>query len=78
MGIEKVELYVCTCDNCGCNYEECDLYMVYPDEAIADDACRYNGDWIRDNGKYYCCDCAELDDNGNAIIDESRKNKYTE
>lgn len=73
MGIEKVELYVCTCDNCGCNYEECDLYMVYPDETEADDACRNNGDWVKDNGKYYCSDCYELDDNGYPIIDESRK-----
>lgn len=78
MGIEKVELYVCTCDNCGCDYEESDLYMVYPDKTEADDACRNNGDWIKYHGKYYCTDCYELDEEGDATINASRKNKFIE
>lgn len=78
MGIEKVELYICTCDNCGCDYESDDLYRVFADETEVDDVVRNTGDWIKENAKYYCCDCAELDDNGTAIIDESRKNKFSE
>lgn len=78
MGIEKIEVYMCTCDNCGCNYEECDVYMVYPDSGEADNAVRNYGDWIKDNEKYYCPDCYELDGEGDVIIDATRKDKYKE
>lgn len=54
------------------------MYRVFADETETDDVVRNTGDWIKENGEYYCCDCAELDDNGKAIIDESRTNKFTE
>lgn len=73
MGIVKTELYICTCDNCGCDYESDDLYRVFADETEADDVVRNTGDWIKEDGKYYCIDCLiETDENGKAIIDESR------
>lgn len=66
-------MYICTCDNCECDYEEYDLYMVYPDQEEADNAVRNNGEWIREGDKYYCPDCFRYDENDNLIIDKSRK-----
>lgn len=74
MGIQKVELYVCTCDNCGRDYEECDLYMVYPDEVEADNAVRNNGDWIKEDGKYYCTNCYSYDRDDKLIISKKDDN----
>lgn len=60
MGIEKIDAYICTCDNCGEVFTYDDLIPSTGDEVEIDNMVRNDGEWIKDNGKYYCTECYEI------------------
>jgi ribosomal protein L37AE/L43A len=72
MGIEKIDAYICTCDNCGEVYENGDYIPSMVNEFEIDNLVRNDGDWIEEAGKYYCPECYELDNDGYPTINESR------
>lgn len=53
MGVEKIDAYICTCDNCGEVYENGDYIPSMANEFEIDNLVRNDGDWIKENGKYY-------------------------
>ena len=73
MGIEKIEAYICTCDNCGETYDNGDYIPMGADESHLKDM--MGSDWIETDGKYYCLECYQIDDNDNIVLDETRKQK---
>ena len=68
--IKEVKSYSLICDNCNEIYiENCNDYSIWLDESTAiEDA--MNEDWIENEGKHYCPNCYELDDNYNIVIIE--------
>lgn len=77
MSIAKIEFEGDTwsqiqCDNCKEVLENHDGHNLMPDDlAIENMANEY--EWERVDKKHYCQECYHYDDNGNIIIDESRK-----
>ncbi|MDR1884279.1 MAG: hypothetical protein LBR26_16085 [Prevotella sp.] len=72
MGIEKIQVYICRCDNCGEEYDNGDYVPMAADETgirgLVGDS-----DWVEEGGKYYCPQCYSIDDNDKLIIDGDRK-----
>ena len=73
--IKEFKCYTLLCDNCGADLNEDSDYSGYNDEdynyEVADQE-----DWIEKDGEWFCSNCCTFDDNGEPIIDESRKDKY--
>lgn len=60
--IRKVDMYQCVCDGCGKAYEDEDRgFCAWVDESYATDAA-YEDDWTEIDGKHYCPDCYEYDE----------------
>ncbi len=60
--IEKVEMYQAVCDRCGKSYyDEFNGFVAWSDESTARNAATENG-WSEMNGKLYCPDCMEYDE----------------
>ena len=55
--IQKVEMYQAVCDGCG--YE---FYETCPTENDAIDGVVFYENWQEINGKLYCPDCVEYDE----------------
>lgn len=74
MGIERIDAYICTCDNCGETYENGDYIpaMAFPNEI--DDITRNDGEWIKEGDSYYCPECYKYDEDDKLILSEERKN----
>jgi hypothetical protein len=71
--IVPVTMYKCTCDNCGEDIEFGDGWIMF-------DTCETVQDWIGEDqntevidGKHYCYDCITYDEEGEPIIDLTRK-----
>lgn len=73
MGIIPVEMYTAECDNCGVHAEFGD-FSCYGDKDRVREDCDTQGWHFVDynNGKCYCEDCWQYDDNDNLVI----KNKF--
>ena len=75
--IKEVKSYAMFCDNCNELYSEpCSDYTMWVDENGARESSAEEG-WIEHNGKHYCPDCYELDDDDNIIIKEIKEKKMT-
>ena len=62
MMIESVTMYKVNCDGCGESAEEGSDYFAWADASQAVDQA-INGDWLEtDDGKHYCPNCIEWDD----------------
>lgn len=72
MGIEKIEAFICKCDNCGEVYDNGDFIPSTGDEVEMESIIGNDSDWIKDNGKYYCPECYELDDDGYPTINKNK------
>ena len=72
--IKEVTTFSLICDNCNrlfmSSFEEFTLWVTESDavEASIDD------DWTKCNGKHYCPNCYELDDDDNIVIKEKEVN----
>ena len=56
------------CDVCGQSYrDDYTGFSIWLDDNSADEALEDTG-WYIDEGKHYCKDCHEIDDNDNLII----------
>lgn len=68
--IKEVKSYAMFCDNCNELYSEpCSDYTMWVDENGARESSAEEG-WLEHNGKHYCTNCYELDDNDNIVIKE--------
>ena len=62
MTIETVEMYRVVCDRCGVAADEGRDYYAWHDREGAEDVADAS-DWlITDDGKHYCDDCCEWND----------------
>lgn len=68
MGIEKQTMYTVKCDNCGEYYTTDDIMPVFGDESEADNSVRNDGEWIKEEGLYFCPDCYEYDEGDHLVI----------
>lgn len=62
---EEVKMIVYVCDNCGEKLKYGNDFISYIDADIWD-CCEHN--WIEHEGKHYCPNCYEIDDEDNIII----------
>ena len=69
--IKEVKSYSLICDNCGETFVEnyCN-YSVWIDIDMAIEYAK-DRDWIEHEGKHYCPECYEVDNDDNVIIKES-------
>lgn len=60
--IEKVEMYQAVCDRCGESYyDEFNGFVAWSDKCTAKDAAINGGEWHEIDGKLYCPNCIEYD-----------------
>lgn len=68
--IKEVKCYSLMCDNCHKGYIESGSdYCVWLEESIAIESATEN-DWIEHEGKHYCPNCYEVDEDDNITIKE--------
>ena len=66
--IRKVEMYQCVCDRCGKAFVDDNYnYCAWVDENYASEAANENG-WTNIDGKDYCPDCYEYDEETDEYI----------
>lgn len=72
--IEKVEMYQAVCDGCGESYyDDFNGFVAWSDEAAAQNAATEN-EWMEINGKLYCPDCYEYDEElGDYVVKKKRE-----
>ena len=73
--LQKVEMYTVVCDNCGEDVGSSQDYSCWNDEGYA----RTNAmesDWVKEDDKDYCPDCASFDDEDNLVLNPERKDKF--
>lgn len=74
--IKEFKCYTLLCDNCRADLNKDSDYSGWDDEdynyEIANES-----DWIEESNEWYCPDCYSYDDNDNLIINETRKDKYS-
>jgi len=71
--IHKIEMFGCTCDNCGKQWENYDGIVCWSEEEHVSDSIDSDGWHKADDGKTYCDDCYYVDDDDNIIIKVERK-----
>lgn len=60
--IIPVEMYQCVCDGCGKSYyDDFNGFVAWSDEITAQNAATENG-WHEIDGRHYCPDCVEYDE----------------
>lgn len=74
--IEKVEMYQAVCDGCGESYyDDFNGFVAWSDEVAAQNAATEN-EWMEINGKLYCPDCYEYDEElDNYVVKKREKNE---
>jgi len=75
--IKEFKCYTLLCDNCGIDLNEDSDYSGWDDKNYLYDIAN-ESNWNDDNNcdNWYCPDCCSYDDDGELIIDVSRKDKY--
>lgn len=72
--IKEVKSYSLICDNCDKTYiDTCKDYCIWLDEYTATEYAMSDG-WIENEGKHYCPNCYEVDEDDNITIKESEAN----
>lgn len=66
--------YAVKCDNCGELNENYDGYSFWSDESETKEMAS-ESDWINENGKDYCPDCYEYDNEDNLILKQCTTEK---
>jgi len=67
--IEKIEVYGCSCDNCGEHYSTDEYDLVDSDREAIEETVNADQSWFKtDDGKHYCPDCWSVDNSGNLVI----------
>lgn len=73
--IEKTEMYVCSCNNCGKTYGNHDYdYLVMPDESSMNAQLGDDDEWHTvptkegEPAKHYCPDCFRFGENDELVI----------
>lgn len=70
--IRKVDMYQCVCDRCGKTHVNENLgYVAWADETYAADDAYENG-WTNIDGKDYCPDCYQYDEETDEYIPKQR------
>lgn len=70
--IKTVTMYTIICDNCGRDSAEGSEYSCWNEEDFAWDTANEDG-WEEHEGKHYCPDCFDCDEEDNLIIKPSTK-----
>jgi hypothetical protein len=65
--IQEITMYTIICDGCKKDVCEGTGYSAWSDAGYVQDVVMEE-DWITDDGKHYCADCFEYDDDDNLII----------
>lgn len=68
MMIKEVTMYTAICDNCGANICDGTEYAGWCKDGIQAELDSEN--WLEIDGKQYCNDCCEYDDNDELILKE--------
>lgn len=63
MAIFEETMYGVQCDSCGKIYDDGDGHNVWPDKSQAFSNAQEWNNWIEHEGKHYCPECYEIDDN---------------
>lgn len=72
--IKEIIMYTIICDGCGKDVCEGSGFGGWNDAGYVKDIAMEE-DWISEDGKHYCTDCYEYDDDDNLIIHKKDKNK---
>lgn len=73
--IEKVEMYQAVCDGCGKSYyDDFNGFVAWSDEVAAQNAATEN-EWMEINGKLYCPDCYEYDEELDDYVVKKKREK---
>lgn len=75
MAIKKVQMHTVVCDNCKLDIGIDQEYSCWNDANFAEENA-INSDWLIHDGKHYCLDCYDYDENDNLVIDEKRTNLF--
>jgi hypothetical protein len=73
--IKEVTMYTAICDNCGIDNGADSDYSCWNTEGFAIDNA-LEDDWIEHEDQLFCSDCYSYDDEGEIVINVSRKDKY--
>ena len=65
--VKEVKMYTIVCDSCGCDVNEDSGYSCWSDEDANEDI-REEAGWEKVDGKHYCTDCFEYDDNDELVL----------
>ena len=65
--IKEITVYTYICDRCGKNSSDVDEVCGWNDKGFAWD-CADENNWIEHEGKHYCSDCYDYDNDDNLII----------
>lgn len=73
--IRKVDMYQCVCDGCAKSHvDDFNGYVAWSDETYAAEAAYENG-WTNIDGKDYCPDCYEYDEETDEYKPKSKEHK---
>lgn len=68
MSIEKVEMFMATCDNCGSHWEDDNSGICAMTDELSIKEQINNESWHTDGDKHYCSECWSYDDNDEIIL----------
>lgn len=74
--IKELTMYTVVCDHCGKDANKDAEFSAWNDRVFAEDVAM-ESDWIKENDKHYCTECAEYDDDDKLILKRSREGLYT-
>lgn len=71
--IKEITTYTVICDNCGKDLFSDSEYTGFSDAGYVEFEAS-ESDWMENDGKHYCTDCYEYDDEDNLIIKPKNSN----
>lgn len=71
--IKEIKMFKCTCDNCGEDIQFGDGYTCFDTPEIVQDWIGEDENMEVIDGKHYCYDCITYDEEGETIINLTRK-----